>query len=166
MSTLDTSLEKLTKLRGVAESVPHGSPTPGKKISSRYGTRKDPFTGRTAVQGGLDYRARRGSPVYATGKGKIVKGRYGGYGKLVEIDHGGGITTRYAHLNRIKVKVGQNIAKGIVIGKVGSTGRSTGPHLHYEVHRRGQTMNPIHFVRLEKSLKHFAFNLRPILRPL
>ena len=156
MDALDASLAQLTKLRDVAQRIPQGSPTPGKKISSRYGTRKDPFTGRAAVHGGLDYRAKRGTPVLATAQGKVVKaGRQGGYGKLVEVDHGGGITTRYAHLSRIKVKVGQRIKKGQAIGKVGSTGRSTGPHLHYEVRRRGRTMNPIHFVRLEKSLKPY-----------
>lgn len=156
MSALDTSLDRLTHLRSVAKRLPHGSPTPGKKISSRYGTRRDPFTGRAAVHGGLDYKARRGTPVLATATGKVVKaGRHGGYGKLVEIDHGNGITTRYAHLSRIKVKIGQRVKKGGVVGKVGSTGRSTGPHLHYEVRRKGKTMNPIHFVRLEKSLKPY-----------
>lgn len=156
MSALDTSLDRLTHLRSVAKRLPHGSPTPGKKISSRYGTRRDPFTGRAAVHGGIDYKARRGTPVLATATGKVVKaGRHGGYGKLVEIDHGNGITTRYAHLSRIKVKIGQRVKKGGVVGKVGSTGRSTGPHLHYEVRRSGRTMNPIHFVRLEKSLKPY-----------
>ena len=156
MSALDTSLDRLTQLRSVAKRLPHGSPTPGKKISSRYGTRRDPFTGRAAVHGGIDYKARRGTPVLATATGKVVKaGRHGGYGKLVEIDHGNGMTTRYAHLSRIKVKIGQKVIKGGVIGKVGSTGRSTGPHLHYEVRRGGRTMNPIHFVRLEKSLKPY-----------
>ncbi|MEP0944534.1 MAG: M23 family metallopeptidase [Rhizobiaceae bacterium] len=156
MDALDASLARLTDLRDVAQRIPQGSPTPGKKISSRYGTRRDPFTGRAAVHGGLDYRAKRGTPVLATAQGKIVKaGRHGGYGKLVEVDHGGGITTRYAHLSRIKVKVGQRIEKGQMVGKVGSTGRSTGPHLHYEVRRRGRTMNPLHFVRLEKSLKPY-----------
>ena len=153
ISALDDSLVRLDKLRSVALDVPHGSPTPGKRISSRYGSRKDPFTGRAAVHGGIDFRARRGTPVYATGNGKIVKaGRLGGYGKLVEIDHGHGITTRYAHLSKIKVKVGQRVKKGTRIGNVGSTGRSTGPHLHYEVRRNGRTHNPIKFVRLGKRL--------------
>ena len=153
ISALDVSLGRLDKLRSVALNVPHGSPTPGKRISSRYGPRKDPFTGRAAVHGGIDFRARRGTPVFATGSGKIVKaGRQGGYGKLVEIDHGHGITTRYAHLSKIKVKVGQRVKKGARIGNVGSTGRSTGPHLHYEVRRNGRTHNPIKFVRLEKRL--------------
>lgn len=156
INALDSSLGRLEKLRNVALNLPHGSPTPGYKISSHYGTRKDPFTKRAAVHGGLDYRARHGSPVYATANGKVVKaGRLGGYGKLVEIDHGGGIRTRYAHLSKIKVKLGQRVTKGTRIGKVGSTGRSTGPHLHYEVRRKGRTLNPIHFVRLEKSLKPY-----------
>ncbi|MEP1208285.1 MAG: M23 family metallopeptidase [Rhizobiaceae bacterium] len=156
ISALDDSLGRLEKLRSAALNLPHGSPTPGKKISSRYGTRRDPFTKRAAVHGGLDYRARRGTPVRATANGKVVKaGRFGGYGKLIEIDHGAGIRTRYAHLSKIKVKLGQRIKKGARIGNVGSTGRSTGPHLHYEVRRNGRTINPIHFVRLEKSLKPY-----------
>ena len=156
ISALDDSLGRLEKLRTAALNLPHGSPTPGKKISSRYGTRKDPFTKRAAVHGGLDYRASRGTPVHATANGKVVKaGRFGGYGKLVEIDHGGGIRTRYAHLSRIKVKLGQRIKKGTRVGNVGSTGRSTGPHLHYEVRRKGRTINPIHFVRLEKRLRPY-----------
>ncbi len=156
INALDSSLGMLQKLRTAAQSLPHGSPTPGKRISSRYGTRKDPFTKRAAVHGGLDYRARRGTPVLATASGMVIKAkRFGGYGKLVEVDHGDGITTRYAHLSKIRVKPGQRIKKGTRIGDVGSTGRSTGPHLHYEVRRGGRTLNPVHFVRLAKRLKPY-----------
>ena len=156
VQALDNSLDIFEKVRRAANSLPHGSPVPGQKISSRFGSRKDPFTGRTAVHGGLDFRAKRGVRVYATAAGKITKaGRMGGYGKIVEIDHGGGITTRYAHLSRIKVKVGQRIKRGHRIGNVGSTGRSTGPHLHYEVRRKGRVLNPIHYVRLAKRLKPY-----------
>lgn len=156
INALDASLDHLNKLRGAARKLPHGSPTPGSKISSRYGARRDPFTKRRAMHSGLDYRARRGTPVLATAGGKVIKaGRQGGYGKLVEVAHGNGLTTRYAHLSKIRVKVGQTIAKGKRVGDVGSTGRSTGPHLHYEVRRDGRSLNPIHFVRLEKSLKPY-----------
>lgn len=156
IDALDESLETLAKVRRAANGLPHGSPTPGKKISSKFGNRRDPFTRRLAVHGGLDFRAARGSGVYATASGVISKaGRLGGYGKLVEINHGGGITTRYAHLSRIKVKRGQRIKRGHRIGNVGSTGRSTGPHLHYEVRRRGRVLNPISFVRLEKRLRPY-----------
>lgn len=156
IDALDHSLDTLNMVRRAAKSLPHGSPAPGQKISSRFGTRKDPFTGGRAMHGGLDFRARKGVPVIATASGKVTRaGRKGGYGKLVEIDHGGGITTRYAHLSKIRVKVGQKIERGQKIGNVGSTGRSTGPHLHYEVRRKGRVLNPIHYVRLEKRLRPY-----------
>ncbi|EFL90115.1 M23 family metallopeptidase [Ahrensia sp. R2A130] len=150
---LDEQMETLATVRKAALFLPHGSPTPNSSISSRFGRRTDPFTKRTAVHGGLDFRAARGTPVLSTASGRVVKaGRNGGYGKMVEIDHGGGITTRYAHLSRIHVKKGQKIKRGKRIGKVGSTGRSTGPHLHYEVRRKGRVLDPIHYVRLAKHL--------------
>ena len=156
VAVLDGSLDRLSELRRFAKSIPHGSPTPGQKISSRYGTRKDPFTGQRAVHGGLDFRARTGVPVLATATGVVTKaGRLGGYGKLVELKHANGITTRYAHLSKIHVRVGQKVAKGKTVGKVGSTGRSTGPHLHYEVRKNGKTTNPIKFVRLAKALRPY-----------
>ena len=154
LNSLNTSLEALDAIRGKALSLPHGSPTPGQKISSGFGSRRDPFTKRRAVHSGLDYKARHGTPVFATASGVVVKAkRSGGYGKLIEVDHGNGLTTRYAHLSQMKVNVGQRIKWGQLIGKVGSTGRSTGPHLHYEVRKNGQARNPIKFVRLEKKLK-------------
>ncbi|MGI9355469.1 MAG: peptidoglycan DD-metalloendopeptidase family protein, partial [Rhizobiaceae bacterium] len=120
VTALESSLETLEKVRRAAKSLPHGSPAPGSTVSSHFGSRKDPFTMRHAVHGGLDFRAKRGTPVLATASGTVIKaGRKGGYGKLVEIDHGGGITTRYAHLSRIKVRKGQKIKRGTVIGKVG-----------------------------------------------
>lgn len=156
VTALESSLETLEKVRRAAKSLPHGSPAPGSTVSSHFGSRKDPFTKRHAVHGGLDFRAPRGTPVLATASGTVIKaGRKGGYGKLVEIDHGGGITTRYAHLSRIKVRKGQKIKRGTMIGKVGSTGRSTGPHLHYEVRRKKRVLNPIHYVRLEKKLRPY-----------
>ena len=156
VNALDASLDTLESVRKAAKFLPHGTPAPGQRISSRFGSRKDPFTGRRAVHGGLDFKAKRGTSVIATASGKVTKaGRLGGYGKLVEIDHGGGITTRYAHLSRIEVRVGQRVTRGVRIGKVGSTGRSTGPHLHYEVRRKGRVLNPIHYVRLAKHLKPY-----------
>ena len=150
---LEESLEQLSSLRAKANTLPHGSPTPGQSISSRFGSRVDPFTKRRAIHGGLDFRAASGVPVLATAGGTIVKaGRHGGYGKLVEVDHGNGLTTRYAHLSRIRVKKGQTIRRGSLVGNVGSTGRSTGPHLHYEVRRKGRTVDPLKYVRLGKKL--------------
>ncbi len=156
VSKLDATLETLDQVRRAARAVPHGSPAPGREISSQFGARRDPFTKRSAMHGGMDFRAPRGAKVVATAGGKVTKaGRMGGYGNLVEIDHGGGITTRYAHLSRIKVQRGQRIDRGTLIGKVGSTGRSTGPHLHYEVRRKGRVLNPLHFVKLEKRLRPY-----------
>ncbi|PCH45322.1 MAG: peptidase [Hyphomicrobiales bacterium] len=156
MHALDTSLTRLANVRKFASALPHGSPTPGQAISSRYGGRTDPFTGRHAVHSGLDFKAKNGTPVHATAAGIIVTaGRKGGYGILVEIDHQNGLTTRYAHLSRVHVKVGERVKRGKIVGKVGSTGRSTGPHLHYEVRKNGQTRNPINFVRLDRLLKPY-----------
>ncbi len=156
IQALDESLAELERNRSHANKLPHGSPARGKSISSRFGGRKDPFTGRTAMHSGLDFRAQRGSPIRATAEGLVVKaGKNGGYGKMVEIDHGNGLTTRYAHMSRILVKKGDRVPRGYKIGKVGSTGRSTGPHLHYEVRRNGQSLNPIHYVRLGKFLKPY-----------
>ncbi|MEL6785364.1 MAG: M23 family metallopeptidase [Pseudomonadota bacterium] len=156
VQALDEQLATLDRVRLAATHLPHGSPVKGKKISSRFGRRKDPFTGRSAMHGGIDFRARTGTPVLATAAGVVTRAyRAGGYGKLVEIDHGGGITTRYAHLHRMKVKKGDRIARGQKIGTVGSTGRSTGPHLHYEVRRKGRVLDPITYVRLEKKMRPY-----------
>lgn len=156
MNALDASLEMLEEVRRAARSLPHGSPAPGKKISSGFGSRRDPFTKSRAMHGGLDFKAGYGSRVVATAAGRVTKaGNMGGYGNMVELDHGGGITTRYAHLSKILVQVGQNIKRGTRIGKVGSSGRSTGPHLHYEVRRKGQVLDPIHYVRLAKHISPY-----------
>ncbi|MEM9732663.1 MAG: M23 family metallopeptidase [Pseudomonadota bacterium] len=156
VQALDEQLETLNRVRLAATHLPHGSPVKGKKISSRFGMRKDPFTGRSAMHGGIDFRARTGTPVLATASGVVSRAyRAGGYGKLIEIDHGGGITTRYAHLHRMHVKKGQRIDRGQKIGTVGSTGRSTGPHLHYEVRRKGRVLDPITYLRLENKMRPY-----------
>lgn len=111
--------------------------------SSGYGYRRDPINRRRKFHKGVDYRADRGTPVYAAGPGVVqVARRKGGYGRLVLISHGGGVETRYAHLQRIKVKRGQFVPAGTLIGTVGATGRATGPHLHFEVRRDGEPMDP------------------------
>lgn len=126
---------------------------PTQAISSRYGSRLDPFHRRPAFHAGLDFRARRGVPVQATALGRVTKaGRQGGYGKMVEISHGDGVRTRYAHLSSINVRVGQSVQAGDIVGAVGSTGRSTGPHLHYEIRRNGRTVDPLRFVRAGSDL--------------
>lgn len=154
LSALDSSLTNLRKIASTAKSMPFANPVPGKKTSSRFGLRTDPFNGRRAVHAGLDFKGKYGTHVLATGSGIVVHaGRKGGYGNLVEIKHAGGLSTRYAHLSRIYVKKGQRVSIGKKIGAIGSTGRSTGPHLHYEVRKAGKARNPAHYISAGRRLK-------------
>jgi murein DD-endopeptidase MepM/ murein hydrolase activator NlpD len=119
----------------------------GKRISSTYGWRIHPITGKRRFHDGLDIAANHGNSVYAYTDGRVIEaGWNGGYGNCVLIDHGNGLKTRYAHLSRINVKVGQKIKTGQKIGAVGSTGNSTGPHLHFEVIKNGKTQNPLNYL--------------------
>lgn len=150
---LQSTLGSLDQLKIAARKAPISSPLPNSPISSLFGNRTDPFNRRTAFHAGIDFRAGTGTPIKATGSGVVTKAsRNGGYGLMVIIDHGNGLTTRYAHMSRIMVKVGQTITKGKTIGKVGSTGRSTGPHLHYELRRNGKAINPSSFIKAGKKL--------------
>ena len=100
----------------------------------------------------MDFSANVGTPVYATGNGKVVKAGWEGlYGNCIDIDHGFGYVTKYAHLSKIKVRAGQQVMRGEIIGEVGSTGKSTGPHLHYEVHVKGQIVNPVNYYFMDLS---------------
>jgi murein DD-endopeptidase MepM/ murein hydrolase activator NlpD len=118
------------------------------ETSSGYGMRIDPFTRGPAMHTGIDFRADTGEPVRATADGTVTTaGWQGGYGKMVEIDHGNGFATRYGHLSDIGVRLGQRVRSGQIVGKVGSTGRSTGPHLHYETRLNGDAVNPQRFLR-------------------
>ncbi len=118
-------------------------PVPGHMTSS-FGLRKNPVTRRRRAHNGIDLHAARGTPVMAALDGKIVRAkRSRGYGKAIFIDHGDGVETRYAHLSVIDVKPGQEVSAGQVIGQVGSTGRATGPHLHFEVRVDGDAINPL-----------------------
>ena len=113
-------------------------------ISSGFGTRRDPFTGGRDFHPGLDISANQGQPVLATADGMVSTAAYSGsYGNLVVIDHGYGISTKYGHLSRFSVLSGQAVRRGDVIGYVGSTGRSTNPHLHYEIWVNGRMTNPL-----------------------
>jgi len=143
---LDASLHRLSdawmeRERQLA-STPAIMPVRG-WLSDGYGWRKDPFTSKRAFHRGVDIVAARGTPVLASADGVVAKaGRLSAYGKRIDLSHGFGFITRYAHLNEILVKPGQEIRRGDVIGRVGSTGRSTAPHLHYEVFRDGRRVNP------------------------
>jgi murein DD-endopeptidase MepM/ murein hydrolase activator NlpD len=129
--------------------VPYRKPVIGEvEFTSGFGIRSDPFLGRPAMHTGLDFRAASGDPVRVTANGKVVSaGWSGGYGRMVEVDHGNGLSTRYGHLSEIGVKIGEQVKIGQVIGLVGSTGRSTGPHLHYETRIDGEAVDPQKFLR-------------------
>jgi murein DD-endopeptidase MepM/ murein hydrolase activator NlpD len=151
VSLARAQLDRLT--RAVA-SVPLRRPVMGEvDPASSFGVRIDPFLRSPAMHTGLDLRADTGEPVRATANGTVsVAGWNGGYGKLVEIDHGNGFATRYGHLSAIDVHVGQSIKIGQIVGKVGSTGRSTGPHLHYETRVEGEAVDPQKFLRAGSKL--------------
>jgi murein DD-endopeptidase MepM/ murein hydrolase activator NlpD len=153
VDALDKSLEAFGKHREMLDQLPVANPAPGSALSSGFGVRTDPFLGTPAMHSGLDFKAAFGTPVLAAADGKVADaGRNGGYGNMVEIDHGNGVTTRYAHLSRITVSAGDTIKRGEKLGEVGSTGRSTGPHLHYEVRRRGDALDPVRFIRAGEEL--------------
>ena len=140
---LDTGL---TANIGIA--IPSRRPIEQMSLSSSYGMRVHPITGKLARHNGVDIPAPYGTPIYATADGIVGRAqRLGGYGNYVEIEHGNAIETRYGHLSSFVVQPGQQVKKGDVIGYVGSTGRSTGNHLHYEVRIDGEPVNPMPFVR-------------------
>jgi murein DD-endopeptidase MepM/ murein hydrolase activator NlpD len=130
-----------------AISIPSILPITNYVFTSAFGVRSDPFRGSAAMHAGVDLSAAHGSPIYATADGVVDRAEwFGGYGNMVEIDHGKGIATRYGHMSRIAAKSGETVKRGDLIGYVGSTGRSTGPHLHYEVRIDGQAVNPIPYM--------------------
>ncbi|NKN36502.1 peptidoglycan DD-metalloendopeptidase family protein [Agrobacterium sp. a22-2] len=147
LDDLDTALSRLDTVRDTARKLPFANPAPGKEITSRFGNRVDPFLGRLAMHAGIDFRASTGGEIQSAGAGVVTAaGSAGGYGNMVEIDHGHGISTRYGHMSRVLVNVGDTVAVGDTIGLAGSTGRSTGPHLHYEVRRNGAAVDPMRFL--------------------
>ncbi len=128
------------------------------RISSGFGYRIDPHYGIKKMHTGTDFAAPRGTPVYATGNGQVIKAENkvrGGYGKNIIIDHGYGYKTQYAHLNRLAVKEGQKVKRGELIGYVGSTGKSTSPHLHYEVHLNDKKVNPINYFYNDLTIEEY-----------
>ena len=134
-----------------AEVVPSGRPVKQGWISSVFGWRNDPFTGKRSFHDGIDFAGKFGSDVVAVASGVVRRiDNLAGLGKTVEVDHGGGYTTRYAHNDRILVTEGETVKKGQPIALLGNTGRSTGPHLHFEVRLNGKAVNPIDFVRPDK----------------
>lgn len=130
-------------------------------MSSGYGYRRDPVYGSTKFHAGLDFAAKSGTPVYATGDGTVeVAERKSGYGNCIDISHGYNYITRYAHLSEILVKPGQEVKRGDYIGKVGSTGKSTGPHLHYEVRFKDEPQNPVNYYFMDLTPEQYAEMVR------
>lgn len=147
--SLFSSWKKLDNLADGAIAVPSDKPVKSAEFTSGYGVRSDPFSGGAARHQGIDLAGPVGTAIYATADGVVSEAGYnsGGYGNLVKLDHGKGIETRYGHLSSIMVKPGQRVTRGMQIGRMGSTGRSTGSHLHYEVRIDGRAVNPIPFMK-------------------
>ena len=149
LSRVSADYQTASRLTQVISTLPVRRPLPGRQeVTSGFGLRMDPFMGRMALHTGVDLREETGAPVRATAAGKVVSaGWSGGYGNMVEIEHGNELSTRYGHLSSINVTEGQTIAAGDMLGRVGSTGRSTGSHLHYEVRVNGEPVDPGRFLR-------------------
>ena len=153
-----TLADRASILRDVANALPIGMPVRDEvRLSSGFGTRRDPFTGARSRHEGLDFAGPMRTPVHATAPGTVVHaGWRGAYGNLVEIRHAFGLTTRYAHLSGVDVTVGETVAYGDRVGMIGSTGRSSGPHLHYEVRTGGAARNPMNFLRAGQHVFEIA----------
>jgi murein DD-endopeptidase MepM/ murein hydrolase activator NlpD len=146
------ALETLLLDRRLSDAVtPGGWPAEGGFVSSGYGTRADPFTGRVGFHAGIDIAARLGSPIRTMADGVVsYAGEKEGYGKVVEITHESGLVTRYGHISTVVVKVGDKISRGAIIAQVGTSGRSTGPHIHIEVLKDGRAVNPAAYLRASR----------------
>jgi murein DD-endopeptidase MepM/ murein hydrolase activator NlpD len=154
LSRLQPQMIQIDRLRHAVAALPLRRPMPAEyEQTSTFGYRIDPFTRGPALHSGIDFRAETGTQVRAASGGRVITAEYsGGYGNMVEIDHGGGLSTRYGHLSAILVEEGQMLAAGAVLGRVGSTGRSTGPHLHYETRIDGDAVDPARFLKAGQRL--------------
>ena len=157
---LGLSLARMEALQRGLDGIPQVIPAASRFISSGFGYRTDPLDGGAAFHEGLDFKAAMGSPIFAAARGQIAfVGQRTGYGNVVEIDHGNGFRTRYAHMSAFRTRAGDRVKAGQLIGAVGSTGRSTGPHLHFEVRLNDQPVNPRPFLEVVPNvLKKAQFN--------
>lgn len=146
---LQDTLAETDRLRRLMPFMPVRRPLGANaQQTSPFGARSDPFLGRAAMHAGLDFRDEPGAPIRATAGGEVVTAAWtGGYGNMVEIDHGNGLSTRYGHMMSISVSEGQHVSAGTIVGRLGSTGRSTGPHLHYETRIDGEAVDPRRFLQ-------------------
>jgi murein DD-endopeptidase MepM/ murein hydrolase activator NlpD len=159
-----SALENVILSRQLGQEIhPEGRPVNTGYISSPFGERIDPFTGGEEFHEGIDFAAPEGTPIHAVAAGIVTwAGPRGGYGNMVQIDHGNGYATRYGHAERVLVRVGQTVNRGDVIALVGDTGRSTGPHVHFEVLMNGREVNPARFVALRAGSSAFASEATPV----
>lgn len=153
---VEASLDKVASMVARRDldqmAFPSRPPIPGVVVSSGFGNRVDPFTRQLAQHAGIDYTAPYGTSIFASAGGRVRRaGPYGAYGRTVEIDHGDGLVTRYGHASRILVRVGDLLLPGQPIATVGSTGRSSGPHLHFEILRDGTSVPPHHYLASDGS---------------
>lgn len=147
LARLQTSLSQLDAMERALLAIPNSAPATPLTLSSGFGTRSDPFNGAAALHAGIDITGGHGQPILAAAAGRVVSvGQQSGYGNLVVIDHGHGLETRYGHLSGFTVKPGDIVTRGQQVARMGSTGRSTGTHLHFEVRVQGRAMNPRRFL--------------------
>ncbi len=149
------SMEEMDAYRRAAETHPFADPVPSRayRQTSGFGHRSDPFGRGARMHNGLDFAGGHGTGIHATADGRVARaGRMSGYGKVIDIDHGNGYLTRFAHLSSFDVSVGQRVSRGDRIGGMGNTGRSTGTHLHYEVHRNGVPVNPMTYIKAARDV--------------
>lgn len=150
---LSKALQRLDILENTMLAIPSGKPTNIVMLSSGFGRRSDPFNGHAAFHAGLDFRGSYGQPILAAANGRVTYvGQRSGYGNVVEVTHGHGMMTRYAHLSGFNTKTGQKVHRGEQIARMGSTGRSTGTHLHFEVRMNGQPINPRRFLEAKADV--------------
>lgn len=151
--SLNQQLDRWYDLTTLQDALPIGKPIERIRVTSPFGSRGDPFQGAPAHHEAVDLGGMIGEPIHTTAPGKVVRaGRWGWYGNMVEIDHGLGFRTRYAHMDKIFVTKGDTVRAGDKIGTVGNTGRSTGPHLHYEIRVRGHAVDPMKFIKAKKNV--------------
>ena len=159
---LGLSLARMDALQRGLQGIPQFIPAAAKYITSGFGYRSDPFVGQAAFHAGIDFKGPIGAPIFSAANGKVAfVGRRPGYGNSIDIDHGNGLHTRYAHMSAFRARAGQLVTAGQVIGAVGSTGRSTGPHLHFEVRLNGQPVNPRPFLEVAPNVLQEARLNRP-----
>ncbi len=153
VAALMNDMERMSLMRVAIDRLPFGMPTRNARRTSGFGHRRDPYRRTARMHNGVDFAAPRGTPIYATGEGVVAfSGRQSGYGIVVKIRHAFGFETVYAHLSKSRVKVGQRVERGDRIADMGSTGRSTGSHLHYEVRIDGKPVNPSKFIRAARNV--------------